>query len=228
MLRILIIEDETALAHSMQSSLQAYGYTVEYAPDGERGYDLLETHDYDLVLLDIRLPRRDGWSLCRHIRTHFPHVYLVILTACTSIEERVKGLDLGAADYLTKPFALPEVHARIRALLRRDHHSRDTILEYRDLRVDPVSHCAWRGNRRLDLTRKEFGILHYLLHRRGCVVSQEELLDHLWDREANPFSATVRVHVNTLRRKLEAPGPTPPYIDTVAGVGYRIGEELRP
>lgn len=224
MLRTLIIEDEPDLAIALQKSLLEKGYVVEVATDGFEGYDALETNDYDLILLDIRLPRMDGWSLCQHIRRHYPHVYLIITTSYGNVADRIRGLDLGADDYLIKPFDLQEMHARIRALLRRDHPSRGVMLEYLDLRIDPNSHSAWQGERRLELTPKEFGILHYLLHHRGCVVSQEELLEHLWDREANPFTATVRVHINTLRRKLKESLHLPPYIETIPGIGYRMGQ----
>jgi two-component system, OmpR family, response regulator len=223
MLRTLIIEDELALALALQKSLREKGYVVEVATDGLEGYDALETNQYDLVLLDLCLPRMDGWSLCRHIRHHYPQVYLIITTAYTSVADRIRGLDLGADDYLIKPFDLQEMHARIRALLRRNQPARGLMLEYLDLRIDPTSHTAWQGARRLELTPKEFGILHYLLHRRGCVISQEELLERLWDREANPFTATIRVHINTLRRKLKASIHLPPYIETVPGIGYRMG-----
>jgi DNA-binding response OmpR family regulator len=217
------MEDEPDIAAALKKSLRDQGYVVEIACDGAKGRDALELSDYDLVLLDLCLPHMDGWTLCRHIRTHYPKLYIIILSAYSNVADRIRGLDMGADDYLVKPFDLREMHARIRALLRRDHASRDALLEYRDLRIDPSAHCAWQGNQRLDLTRKEFGILHYLLHRRGCVVSQEELLEHLWDREANPFTATVRVHINTLRRKLKDSVRIAPYIETIPGVGYRMG-----
>lgn len=223
MLRTLIIDDELDFALALQKSLRAKGYVVEIATDGQQGYDALEIHDYDLVLLDLRLPPSEGWSLCQYIRRHYPTVYLMIITAYGTVADRIRGLDLGADDYLIKPFDLHEMHARIRALLRRDHAARGVILEYLDLRVDPTSHTAWQGGRRLELTPKEFGILHYLLHRQGCAIRQEELLEHLWDSEANPFTSTVRIHINNLRRKLKDSPTLAPYIETVPGIGYRIG-----
>lgn len=146
-----------------------------------------------------------------------------MLTARSQPDERVMGLDVGADDYLVKPFHFAELLARIRALLRRDMRVRTPLLQYEDVKLDPMARVAWQGNRRLELTSKEFSILEYLLRHQGEVVSQEALLEHVWDMQANPLTNTVRVHINSLRRKLTDMAETPRYIETSIGQGYRLG-----
>ncbi len=222
-MRLLVIEDEPDLAHALAKGLRHQGYAVDVALDGVEGWELGETNEYDLVILDLNLPEMDGLEVCRRLRVSRPSLLILMLTARSQPDERVVGLDLGADDYMVKPFHFAELLARVRALLRRDIRVRTPLLQYTDLKLDPVTRVAWQGNQRLELTGKELGILEYLLRHQGEIVSQEALLEHVWDMQANPLTNTVRVHVNSLRRKLGDMAEMPRYIETVVGQGYRIG-----
>ncbi len=222
-MRLLVIEDEPDLAEGLARGLRQQGYAVDVAYDGLQGWELGITNEYDLLILDLNLPEMDGLEVCRRVRASRPALLILMLTARSGPDERVAGLDLGADDYLVKPFHFGELVARIRALLRRDMRARTPLLHYRDLKLDPLARVAWLGKRRLELTGKEFGILEYLMRHQGEVVSQEALLEHVWDRQANPLTNTVRVHINSLRRKLEDMADTPSYIETCIGHGYRLG-----
>ncbi|MBT9149471.1 MAG: response regulator transcription factor [Dehalococcoidia bacterium] len=221
-MRILIIEDEIDLADILAQGLRRQGYAVDIASDGEQGCESAMVNDYDLLILDLNLPGMDGLEVCRRLRAGKPHLLILILTARNRPFDKITGLDLGADDYLVKPFDFGELVARIRALLRRDLRVRDTILQCGDLKLDPASRTVWHGDRRLELTRKEFGVLEYLMRHPGEVISQEELLEHVWDAEADPFSNTVRVHIHSLRRKLGDDQTPPKIIETIAGLGYRL------
>ncbi len=222
-MRLLVIEDEPDLAEGLARGLRHHGYAVDIAYDGLQGWELAITNDYDLLILDLNLPAMDGLEVCRRVRANRPALLILMLTARSGPDERVVGLDLGADDYLVKPFHFAELVARIRALLRRDMRARTPLLQYRDLKLDPIARVAWLGKRRLELTGKEFSILEYLMRHQGEVVSQEALLEHVWDMQANPLTNTVRVHINSLRRKLEDMADTPRYIETCIGHGYRLG-----
>jgi len=222
-MRLLVIEDEPDLAEGLARGLRQQGYAVDVAYDGLQGWDLAITNEYDLLILDLNLPEMDGLEVCRRVRANRPALLILMLTARSGPDERVAGLDLGADDYLVKPFHFAELVARIRALLRRDMRARTPLLQYRDLKLDPLARVAWLGKRRLELTGKEFSILEYLMRHLGEVVSQEALLEHVWDMQANPLTNTVRVHINSLRRKLEDMAETPRYIETCIGHGYRLG-----
>ena len=222
-MRLLVIEDEPDLAEGLARGLRQQGYAMDVAYDGLQGWELAITNEYDLLILDLNLPEMDGLEVCRRVRASRPALLILMLTARSEPDERVAGLDLGADDYLVKPFHFAELVARIRALLRRDVRARTPLLQYRDLKLDPLARVAWLGNRRLELTGKEFSILEYLMHHLGEVVSQEALLEHVWDMQANPLTNTVRVHINSLRRKLEDMAETPCYIETCIGHGYRLG-----
>ena len=221
-MRLLIIEDDQELASALSRGLSQQGYAVDTAADGEEGLYLADVNEYDLLLLDLILPVMDGFEVLRHLRTGNSALPILILTARGRTEERVKGLDFGADDYLVKPCQFEELCARLRALMRRDAKSRSPVLRCKDLALDPASHTAWRGRRRLELTRMEFGVLEYLMRQSGKPVSQEELMEHVWNREANQFSNVVRVHVKSLRQKLSDDARCPTYLETVAGVGYRL------
>ena len=221
-MRLLVVEDESDLATALGKELTRDGYAVDLAEDGEEALFLIEINNYDLVVLDLNLPELDGLEVLARLRADHPLAKVLILTARTEVEDRVRGLDMGAHDYLTKPFYLKELKARVRALLRRDFVTQDTVLQCGQLKMDTVKHIAWCENRPLELTRKEFAILRYLLWQTGKVVSQEELLEHIWDDSVNPFTNVVRVHINTLRRKLGDNAENPIYIETISGMGYRL------
>ena len=222
-MRLLVIEDEPDIASALEKGLRQVGYAVDMALDGERGSELALINDYDLLILDLNLPGMDGLEVCQRLRAECPSLLILVLTARSRPDERVAGLDLGADDYLVKPFHFAELTARVRALLRRDLRVRVPLLQYKDLKVDPAARVVWQGNRRIELTSKEFGILEYLLRHQGEIVSQEALLEHVWNMQTNPLTNTVRVHINSLRRKLEDMAETPRYIETIIGQGYRIG-----
>jgi len=221
-MRILVVEDELDLANALARGLRQQGYAVDIAVSGEDGWELGEVYDYDLLLLDLNLPDTDGLEVCRRFRASRPDLLILMLTARDRLTDKVVGLDLGADDYLTKPFHFEELVARIRALLRRDLRVREPILRVGDLKLDPASHTAWVARRRLDLTRKEFSILEYLMRHPGEVVSQEDLIEHVWSEEVNLFSGSVRVHIYSLRCRLGDDVKHPRYIETVVGAGYRL------
>jgi len=222
-MRLLIIEDEIDLANALARGLRRQGYAVDIAANGEHGLFLAGANDYDLLILDLNLPDIDGLDICRDLHNKSSDLLILILTARDQIEDKIIGLDSGADDYLVKPFHFQELLARVRALLRRSGQERHKpVLEWRDLKLDPVTHTVWQGKRRLNLTRKEFAILEYFMRHPGKVVSQEELLEHVWDMNANPFTNTVRVHIRSLRKKLGDDAENPRYIKTVVGVGYSL------
>jgi len=197
---------------------------VDIAADGEEAIEKLAYTEYDLVCLDLTLPKVDGREVCRRIRegsTASTDARVLMLTARDAIEDRVAGLDDGADDYLVKPYAFAELAARVRTLLRREAGKSGALLEVGDLRLDTARRMAWRGDRLLELTAKEFALLRYFMSRPGEVLSTEDLLEHVWDEFTDPFTNTVRVTVGTLRRKLSAEGE-PPLIETLIGSGYRL------
>ncbi|MEU5549693.1 response regulator transcription factor [Micromonospora sp. NPDC047793] len=228
-MRLLVVEDEEDLAGALRLGLVRAGYAVDVAVDAAQAYELLLVNAYDLMLLDVNLPDEDGFAVCRAIRSGAVEVAggrdlrVLMLTARGALGDRVRGLDEGADDYLVKPFALVELLARVRALLRRDTGGTGVVLTVGALSLDVARQEARRGVRELQLTRKEFGVLEYLMTHPGRVVPAEELLEHVWDANADPFTETVRVTVGTLRRKLTGTDTEPP-IETVIGRGYRLRE----
>lgn len=225
-MRVLVVDDEVDLAEAVATGLRREGYAVDLAHDGGAALEKVALAPYDVVVLDLTMPGLDGLEVCRRIRAGEaaePPPRVLMLTARDTVEDRVAGLDEGADDYLVKPFAFAELSARIRSLARRDPRSSGALVRVGDLEVDESRRIARRGGRELALTPKEFGVLRYLAHRPGVVVSQEELLEHVWDERADPFTDTVRVTVGTLRRKLDPNGDAP-LIDTVVGAGYRLRE----
>jgi DNA-binding response OmpR family regulator len=222
-MRILIIEDEVDFANALLRGLQFQGYAVDVAKDGREGWELGTVNPYDLVILDLNLPSIDGLEVCRLLRSQRPGLLILILTARDQISDRVIGLDMGADDYMVKPFHFDELTARIRALLRRDLRVREPVLCVGDLRIDPAERIAWKGKQRLDLTTKELSILEYLMRHKGEIVSQEQLIEHTWgEEELDQFSSSVRVHIHSLRRKLGDQTDSSRYIGTVIGQGYRL------
>lgn len=223
-MRLLLIEDEADLADAVQLGLTRAGYAVDCAGTVAAAYERLTVHSYDLLLLDLTLPDGDGFALCRAIRSGTIPVVggsdlrVLILTARGALADRVRGLDDGADDYVVKPFALAELLARVRALLRRETRGGSAVLTAGELSLDTARHEAWRGERPLPLSPKEFGVLEYLMTKPGHVVSTEELLEHVWDENVDPFTQTVRVTIGTLRRKLGGDR----LIETVVGKGYRL------
>jgi DNA-binding response OmpR family regulator len=214
-MRVLVVEDHVTLAGRIAQGLRQVGLAVDAVFDGTAAMEAAGRTTYDVIVLDRDLPRLHGDEVCRALAGSGPRI--LMLTAAADVDERVDGLELGADDYLGKPFVFAELVARVRALSRRAP-SAPPVLRRADLTVDPGRHRASRGSRPLSLTRKEFGILEMLLAADGAVVTAEELLEHVWDADADPFSNIVSVTMTRLRRKLG----DPPLIDTVIGKGYRI------
>ncbi|MBM9467087.1 response regulator transcription factor [Nakamurella leprariae] len=217
-MRVLVVEDAQRLADAIARGLRAEGMAVDVAYDGTTGHEKTTHTRYDVVVLDRDLPGMHGDEVLAELVAAGGVTRVLMLTASAGVEERVDGLALGADDYLTKPFAFPELVARVRALGRRATPAVPPVLRAGDLEVDSAKRSVARAGRSVELTRKEFGVLEVLLAAGGSVVSSEELLERVWDENADPFTTTVRVTVMTLRRKLGDPG----VIDTVVGAGYRI------
>ncbi len=225
-MRILVVDDEEELGTAVATALRREGYAVDVAVNGQGALDRLMINDYDLVALDLTLPDIDGREICRLIRSdkHFDSkTRVLMITARDGVADRVAGLDDGADDYLVKPFALAELSARVRSLLRRDVSGEDATLEVGCLVLDTARLVVEYEGHRLDLTTKEFALLRYFMIHVGEVISQERLLEHVWDEAMDPFTNTVRVTVGTLRRKLNAASGQP-LIETVIGAGYRLIE----
>ena len=225
-MRVLVVEDEPDLVDALTVGLRREGYAVDAAGDGASALDRIAYTPYDAVLLDLNLPDIDGLDVCRAIRLDPEATTRVImLTARDSIEDRVTGLDEGADDYLAKPFALPELLARLRALLRRDSLAASAVIEVGGLRLDAARHEASFEDAPIELTSKEFALLRYFVLHPGEVITTERLLDHVWDEHADPFTHTVRVTISNLRGKLREAG-TEDLIETVVGAGYRLREAI--
>jgi DNA-binding response OmpR family regulator len=218
-MRILITEDERELAEALARGLRKQGYAADIAYDGEEALVLAEVNDYDLIILDLNLPKIDGVEVCRKIRASGSLTGILMLTARSALDDRVNGLDQGADDYLVKPFHFPELLARVRAVLRREGETRHPILRISDLVLDPNAQKAFFRGTEVWLTIKEFSIMEYLMRNAGRIVSQEELLEHVWNEDANLFTHTVKVHIKNIRKKLSAVGADN-LITTVKGRGY--------
>jgi DNA-binding response OmpR family regulator len=229
MTKILVIEDDPAIVRGLSDNLTDEGYAVVTATDGETGYRLQRNDQFDLIVLDLMLPRMSGFELCRKLRAEAVHTPILILTARSEESDRVFGLDLGADDYVTKPFSVRELLARIRALLRRTHVSAESPahLRFGDVEIDFRRYVAQRSGRNVEMTHKEFDILRLLASRGGEVVTRDELLNEVWGYESYPVSRTVDNHMVTLRAKLENDPAHPQYIRTVRGVGYCFVREGR-
>ncbi len=223
-MRILVVDDEVELADAVARGLRREGYAVDVAHDGESALDKATLTPYDLVCLDITMPGIDGLEVCRQLRAEPPGGVtprVLMLTARDGIDDRITGLDHGADDYLVKPFAFGELTARVRSLLRRDTARTSSTYVVGDIHLDDAKHRARRADRDLELTAKEFALLRYFMTHADEVLSQEHLLEHVWDEHADPFTNTVRVTVGTLRRKLSEDHELQA-IETVIGSGYRL------
>ncbi|MBB3103837.1 heavy metal response regulator transcription factor [Azomonas macrocytogenes] len=222
-MRILIIEDEPKTAEYLHQGLTENRYVVDCAASGTDGIWLVRQHNYDLVVLDVNLPGLNGWEVLRQIR-QFGHTRVMMLTARGRLEDKVKGLDLGADDYLVKPFEFPEFLARVRSLLRRSEQIPvSDVLKVADLELDAGRHRAWRGTQRIDLTAKEFALLHLLMRRTGEVLSRTQIISLVWDMNFDCDTNVVEVSIRRLRAKVDEPFATK-LIHTLRGVGYVLEE----
>lgn len=222
-MRLLVVEDEQTLARYLQRGLEEAAWTVDVSASAEDAWQLLLLNPYDLAILDLGLPGADGGELLRRVREAGMDIPVLILTARGSVEDRVAGLNAGADDYLSKPFAFSELLARIHALLRRGHEPRAVGLQVGDLQLDLLRRQAQRGTRHIDLTAREFGVLEYLMRHAGEVVTRTMLAEHVWGDHYDSLSNLIEVFINRLRKKLEVDG-APRLLHTVRGAGYVIRE----
>lgn len=223
-MRILVIEDEKKLAGFIRKGLVEQSYCVDVAHDGLRGYVLASQNDYDLIILDIVLPKQDGWTTCRKIRQDGITTPILMLTALGETDDKVKGLDSGADDYLTKPFEFAELLARVRAILRRKYSQQETILRINDLILDPAKHLIERDGKTIKVTAKEFALLEYLMRNHGKVMTRTQISEHVWDIDFDRGSNVIDVYIKSLRQKVDK-GFSQRLIHTVIGVGYVLREE---
>src|SRR5579863_8505906 len=221
MRRILIAEDDGALAKFVSQGLEAEHYSVDVFSDGEQARTAGAEAEYDVVILDLNLPKLDGVSVLRHLRLKKPSLPVLVLTQRTRVEDRVQCLDTGADDYLAKPFSFSELSARIRALVRRSHLPSEAVLVVADLKLNRVEHLVERANRRIDLTTKEFSLLEYLMRNAGRRVTRSMIIEHVWNLTFDTTTNVVDVYINYLRRKVDD-GQPKKLIRTVRGVGYEI------
>ncbi|MGE5225208.1 MAG: response regulator transcription factor [Omnitrophica WOR_2 bacterium] len=220
-MRILIIEDNHRLNNSLRMSLMDDGYAVDSAFDGEEGEDMAQLAPYDAIILDILLPKKDGLEVCRSLRNIRVNTPILMLTARDAVDDRVKGLDSGADDYLVKPFAINELRARLRALLRRESSDRSGLLTVNDLVVDPATHFVERAGQKVDLTAKEYALLEYFMRNPNRLITREMAETHIWSYDFENTSNVVDVYVRRLRRKIDDPYEVKLF-ETVRGSGYRL------
>jgi DNA-binding response OmpR family regulator len=225
-MRILLIEDNRRLSESLRATLEEDGYAVDAAYDGVEGEDMALLTPYDIIILDIMLPKRDGIEVCRSLRDQKTVTPILMLTARDALDDRVLGLDSGADDYLVKPFEIKELRARLRALLRRDSGNKSSDLIIEDLRLDPSTHYVWRADLPLDLTAKEYSLLEYMMRNPNRLITREMVIAHLWDYDQSIASNVVDVYIRRLRRKVDDPFKVK-LIETVRGAGYRLHDPER-
>jgi len=223
-MRILVVEDEPGIARFIRQGLSEAGYAVDVASDGEEGLDYALAAPYDLLVLDILLPKMDGLRLLRELRERGMRTPVLLLTARDTVEDRVQGLDSGADDYLVKPFAFPELLARVRALLRRPPLQSNPVLRVGDLELDTVRREVRRAGRRIDLSPREFSLLEHLMRHPNQVLTRTQIAEHIWNFDFYAESNVVDVYIGYLRRKIDR-GFDRPLIHTVRGVGYRLSAE---
>jgi two-component system copper resistance phosphate regulon response regulator CusR len=223
-MRILLAEDERKVAEHVRAGLVAEGYAVDLAEDGEEAQWLAEQHPYDLLVMDVMMPGKDGFTVVRQLRRKQVLTPVIFLTARDEVEDRVRGLDAGADDYLIKPFSIAELLARLRALLRRQRPQAMNVLRVADLELDLVAHEARRGGERIELTRREYAVLEFLFSTSPKPVSKTAMIEHVWDQHFDSETNVVNVYIKMLRRKIDRPGWRP-LIHTVRGVGFALREE---
>lgn len=222
--RILVVEDENKVASFIKRGLEEEGYHVEIAADGEEGLQMAESSPFDLVLLDIMLPKMDGLEMVKILRDNEILTPVLCLTAKDSVDDIVAGLDSGSDDYLTKPFAFAELLARVRALVRRGSQDRGAEIFFADLRLDPVAHKVWRDGREIDLTAKEYSLLEYFMRNPNKVLTRNMIAEHVWDYNFDSFTNIIDVYVNYLRKKIDR-SSSKRLIHTIRGIGYVLKDE---
>jgi heavy metal response regulator len=222
-MRILLVEDEKKIASFIERGLKEQRYIVDVAHDGQKGSVLADVNDYDLIILDVMLPEVDGFSLCQEIRKKKGAVPILLLTAKSKVSDKVRGLDGGADDYLTKPFEFEELLARVGALLRRKTAQKNNKLQIGNLELDQLKHTVKRGGKEITLTSKEYALLEYLMVHSGQVVTRTMISEHVWNEDFDSFSNVVDVYINHLRNKIDK-GFKKPLINSIRGTGYILKE----
>ena len=223
-MRILVVEDEKKVASFIKRGLEEENYEVDIAYDGEEGLYMGESNPYDLVIMDIMLPKMDGLTVIKELRKRQVNHPVLCLTAKDTVQDIVSGLDSGSDDYLTKPFAFAELLARVKALLRRGKKDRGAELLFADLRLDPVAHKVWRSNKEIELTAKEYALLEYFMRNPNQILTRTMIAEHVWDYTFDSFTNIIDVYVNYLRKKVDRDYDNK-LIHTVRGVGYVLKEE---
>jgi heavy metal response regulator len=223
-MRILVVEDEEKVASFIRKGLEEEHYAVDVALDGEEGLLLAQINPYDLIVLDLMLPKVDGFRFLSQLRSDSVDIPVLVLTARDSVTDKVRGLDLGADDYLTKPFSFAELLARVRALLRRGKPQRAPVLRVADLTLDPAARRVMRQDKVIELTAKEYALLEYLVRHAGQVLTRTMIAEHVWDQTFDSYTNVIDVYVNYLRKKIDQ-GFEPKLIHTVRGVGYVLRKE---
>ncbi len=222
-MRILIVEDDKKVGAFLEKGLKEEQYAVDVCRDGEEAMDLAMANPYDVIILDIMLPKKDGFAVCRELRQAGVLTPILMLTAKDTVEDKVAGLTEGADDYLTKPFSFEELLARIRALLRRSQDYKTKVLKVADLELDPARRQATRAGRKIPLTGKEYALLEYMMRNKGRVLTESMIIEHVWDMNYEGTSNIVNVYINYLRKKIDEAAPVK-LIQTVRGYGYMIDE----
>ena len=226
-MKILIIEDEHKIANSIKKGLELESYAVDVAYDGITGYDLVSTENYDVIILDLMLPDMDGIEICQKMRANSIQTPILMLTAKGQTQDKVKGLNSGADDYLVKPFAFVELLARIKALMRRPKNNSGIILKTNDLMLNTITYDVTRNGKKIKLSRQEFALLEYLLRHKNTVLNKEQIIGNVWDYDADILPNTIEVYIGYLRNKIDKPFPkNPNLIHTIRRFGYKLGEEI--
>ncbi|HXV21083.1 MAG TPA: response regulator transcription factor [Desulfuromonadales bacterium] len=223
-MRILVVEDEKKVASFIKRGLEEESFSVDMAYDGEEGLSMAEATPYDLILMDLMLPKMDGLAVIKELRSKGNKAPVLCLTAKDTVEDIVSGLDSGSDDYLTKPFAFAELVARVRALLRRGVQDRGAEIRFADLRLDPVAHKVWRSNKEIELTAKEYALLEYFMRNPNQILTRTMIAEHVWDYTFDSFTNIIDVYVNYLRKKVDRDYDKK-LIHTVRGIGYVMKEE---
>jgi DNA-binding response OmpR family regulator len=222
-MRILLVEDEMKLAHAMKRALELQKYAVDVVNNGKDGLDFAIGEEFSLIILDVMLPEVDGIEICKRIRSEGIHTPVLMLTARGQISDKVTGLDVGADDYMVKPFSFEELFARIRALVRRPVQTNDPVLRIKKLTLDPKTFTVKQGDRLIELSSKEFSLLEYLLRNKNTVLNKEQIIAHVWNYDSDILPSTIEVHVKHLRDKIDVKGEDS-LIHTIRGRGYTIRE----
>jgi len=222
-MKILVVEDEHLIANSIKKGLEQEHHAVDVCYTGTDGYDMAASEEYDLIILDLMLPGMDGMTICKQLRKDNVHIPILILTAKGQIQNKVQGLDAGADDYLTKPFAFEELLARVRALTRRPKNTLDSVFKVADLELDTKSFEVKRKNKKISLSSKEFSLLEYLMRNSNKILTKDQTISHVWDYDADILQNTIEVYIKNLRRKIDEPFKnSKKLIQTIRGFGYKV------